>query len=136
MAEDRFDDDGAPPADAFEQEMTDLGFEVIGGEDEDGDHASVPLRPAMVAAVQDLLAQTVQKARVMRPLYLETLIAFANIYCALTREYLRQSENVTMFQVHRDQTLEVINRMFAHLSTLSVTEDVIADATPVTDTVQ
>lgn len=123
-------------SDETRDEMDLLGMHIVGSNPESGDVEAVSINPSRVAHAQAHFIDTLEKyVRPLNPLYIETLIALANLYCAVSREYLRACPEVVVFQLSRDQVLDVLGRASAHINGLPMGVDQLLDADTPTETV-
>lgn len=121
MAEDRFDDDGAPPPqDEFDREMDALKMSVEGSpavNELDGEIVRIIPNSDRIAAIQRHLADTMHKYIMpLEPMYLEVAIALGNIFLASTALWLKECDHVAVFQLNRDAMLNVVERVSARIN--------------------
>lgn len=118
MAEDRFDDDGAPP-DEHDREMADLGMAIEGEivTEDEGEFVQVEINQDRIAAISSHLAECMNKYILpIEPLYFEIGIAVAHLYLETSTKWLGKAESLTLFQQNRDRMLYVLGNLSARVN--------------------
>lgn len=106
-------------ADEHDKEMEALDMKVV-QETPEGGSETLPLRVDMLRALQGRIGHFIESdLRVLDPMYMEMLAAFCNIYVAVTREMLSQLDDVTIFQLARDQATFLLGHTSAVVQSLA-----------------
>lgn len=125
MADDRFDDDGAPPP------LDTTTGQSLGFVANDADDDLVAVDRERVRVIQGLISHCLAtEIQPLKPMYLEVIIAFANISLVLSAHWLRESRTPTVFQFNRNEILNVVGIMSACLNAIDPPVEVVDADSP------
>ena len=110
-------------ADEHDREMEDIGLRVEGDtvvhETEEGEILRVDVSPLRIQAVQGHLAEAMEKSVLpLEPLYIEALIALANVFCETANIWLAECDELRVFEANRSSIFDVLIRMSDHVGTI------------------